>query len=274
MSLLAGAGGFTQSAVLFPTAREKNKQTEACSRHPQASSLLHGKGRHRWPFFTRGVGGSKANPLVGGGWPGRGLGGRNRSAALHLPCKSTEQSAPDEGLVCPGLGRPGQRSGGGTPPCLDPRMNPKLASEAWEAEGWFPSFLAVLLAGLCTVGAGRTWLGEGTDTTASEFSSLPPRNVPVHCWLGTYSHPQVKSRTIPLWGWWVLPQSWAPPDLGYKVYLSVGSHAPPNPQETLGPGGGEGGRGGRGQAILSCSFVPKLSSGSIAPPFTWGRQSH
>lgn len=107
MSLFAGTGFFTQSAVLFPTSIEKNKKTEACSRDPQASSLLHGKGRHRRPFFTRGG----RQTLLGGGRRGCGL--QNRSAGLHLPCKSAgnNRPRPNEGLGCPGGGwgrMPGQ----------------------------------------------------------------------------------------------------------------------------------------------------------------------
>lgn len=97
MSLFAGTGFFTQSAVLFPTSIEKNKKTEACSRDPQASSLLHGKGR---PFFTRGVRGGRQT-LLGGTQAGLGMAKSLRRPAPAMQiCR--EQSAPDEGLVCPG----------------------------------------------------------------------------------------------------------------------------------------------------------------------------
>lgn len=101
MSLFAGTGFFTQSAVLFPTFIEKNKKTEACSRDPQASSLLHGKGRHRQPFFTRG---GRKTLLAGEGGPGL----RNRSAGLHLPCKSAGNNRPP---MRAGLGEPEKDAG-------------------------------------------------------------------------------------------------------------------------------------------------------------------
>lgn len=122
MSLFAGTGFFTQSAVLFPTSIEKNKKTEACSRDPQASSLLHGKGRHRRPFFTRGG----RQTLLGGGRRGCGL--QNRSAGLHLPCKSAgnNRPRPNEGLGRPGGAGAGCRGSAarGGPPC--PRKDPKV----------------------------------------------------------------------------------------------------------------------------------------------------
>lgn len=130
MSLFAGAGGFTQSAVLFPTSIEKNKKTEACSRDPQASSLLHGKGRHRRPFCTKR---GETKPLGGGTQAGLGTAKSLRRPAPAMQiCR--EQLAPGEGLVRPGVGgrgrMPGQRSEAGTPPCLGAQANPKLASEA------------------------------------------------------------------------------------------------------------------------------------------------
>lgn len=116
MSLFAGTGFFTQSAVLFPTSIEKNKKTEACSRDPQASSLLHGKGRHRRPFFT---GGRWGRQILGGGGGCEGGAAGLRIAkslrSLHLPCKSTGNNRPDRGLVRKGgwARMPGQHRPGG-----------------------------------------------------------------------------------------------------------------------------------------------------------------
>lgn len=183
MSLFAGTGFFTQSAVLFPTSIEKNKKTEACSRDPQASSLLHGKGRHWRPFFTRGG----RQTLSGGAQAGLGM-----AKSLHRPAPAMqicwEQSAPDEGLICPGGGRaqgrmPGQCSEGGTPPRLDPKTNPKLASVAWESGGW-----SLSLPAACTGGSRTTWRGGAGGMILQQ----PPIS-PLHrasCWAGTYSDPQ------------------------------------------------------------------------------------
>ena len=138
MSLFAGTGFFTQSAVLFPTSIEKNKKTEACSRDPQASSLLHGKGRHRRPFFT---GGRWGRQILGGGggWEGGAAGLRIAKSlrSLHLPCKSTGNNRPDRGLVRKGdwARMPGQ--GGGA----DPKGTPNSRA--------CPSLPAVLLAAAC-----------------------------------------------------------------------------------------------------------------------------
>lgn len=97
MSLFAGTGFFTQSAVLFPTSIEKNKKTEACSRDPQASSLLHGKGR---PFFTRGAGGGEANPLGGG--PGGARDGKIAPQACTCHANLPGTIGPRRGARLPG----------------------------------------------------------------------------------------------------------------------------------------------------------------------------
>lgn len=117
MSLFAGTGFFTQSAVLFPTSIEKNKKTEACSRDPQASSLLHGKGRHRQPFFTR-RGGKPS-------WGGRTAKSLRRPAPAMQICR--EQSAPDEGRGGGSQGRmPGQRLWGGPLLAWIPEQTPNV----------------------------------------------------------------------------------------------------------------------------------------------------
>lgn len=114
MSLFAGTGFFTQSAVLFPTSIEKNKKTEACSRDPQASSLLHGKGRHRRPFFTRG--GGKPFWGVGGGAAGCKI--APQACTCHANPPGTIVPVPDEGLGRPGgagAGCRGSAAQGGPP---------------------------------------------------------------------------------------------------------------------------------------------------------------
>lgn len=109
MSLFAGTGFFTQSAVLFPTSIEKNKKTEACSRDPQASSLLHGKGRHRRPFFTRGGG----KPFWGvGGWAA-GCKIAPQACTCHANPPGTIVPVPTRGLAAPG--GPGQDAGAALP---------------------------------------------------------------------------------------------------------------------------------------------------------------
>lgn len=132
MSLFAGTGFFTQSAVLFPTSIEKNKKTEACSRDPQASSSWERKAPAA--LFHRGE--------VGEANPGEGVGGG--SGAPHR--KITPEPAPAMQIHREQSARTGARPQGGLgldawaalPRGADPKGTPNT--------GACPSLPAVLLA--------------------------------------------------------------------------------------------------------------------------------
>lgn len=164
MSLFAGTGFFTQSAVLFPTSIEKNKKTEACSRDPQASSLLHGKGRHRRPFFTRG--GGKPFWGVGGGAAGCKI--APQACTCHANPPGTIIPVPDEGLGRPRGGRgrmPGQCCPRGStlspkgPQSLDPAGQPLPRPSSHRFLGSWPQYP----------------LGRGRALTS-------PYSPPIHLW--------------------------------------------------------------------------------------------
>lgn len=128
MSLFAGTGFFTQSAVLFPTSIEKNKKTEACSRDPQASSSSWER-KAPAALFHRGEVG-EANPGEGvGGAAGLRIAKSLRS--LHLPCKSTGNNQPERGLLHKGgwAWMPGQHCPGGLIPKEPQIRGPALPSQ-------------------------------------------------------------------------------------------------------------------------------------------------
>lgn len=215
---------------------------------------------HKW---------GEANPLGGG--PGGARDGKIAPQACTCHANLLGTIGPRRGAHLPRWGRaqgrmPGQCSEGGTPPRLDPKTNPKLASVAWESGGW-----SLSLPAACTGGSRTTWRGGAGGMILQQ----PPIS-PLHrasCWAGTYSDPQFKSRTIPLGGF-----VGATIGLGTPLWAGLLPQTLRRPMEDFGPGGWEGGRAGRGQAIPSLQLCPRSpisfrGVGGLHPPFTWGRQA-
>lgn len=84
-------------------------------------------------FFHKG---GRQTLLAGEGGPGL----QNRSAGLHLPCKSAGNNRPPMRARVGGA-REGSWDSAyrGTPPRLDPRTSPKCANTVWELGGWSSS---------------------------------------------------------------------------------------------------------------------------------------
>jgi len=136
-------------------------------------------------LFSQGGG---RQTLLGGGRSGR----QNRSTGLHLPCKSAGNNRPPTrgSSARPGWGGRGRmlgqcsEEGTTTPPRLDPKTNPKLASASRESGSWPPSrpslprFLLQAAQGGVRKDLVRGGGGQGQDTAAAPDLS-PPQSTPL-----------------------------------------------------------------------------------------------